>query len=359
MTPRRLNAAVCAVVALSVGVAVNVTFFQRGTVANWAVRGAVRPVAVGANTEARLETSAHPSDSTLTCRQCRPDFGVGGHDGRPSGGIANATPSPHPGITGGDVGRTAEGASTFTASNEVDVIRAVQQELGRRGYKPGIPNGMANVATRRAIMAYQHDHGLPLTGEPSDALLKAIVFESTGAVRTPGNAIGKEQANHEVPIIRAIKPRPSTWRASQRTTQVVSRRCAGAGRRASRSTCERRSLARAKEPYGTVVPSVRVAIDAARFSTGWTASPRVDGREMTTSSTSAQRPTTSSRARKPTSEEKHLNPAAGSSGLESPIWTQFSTYRPLATAVPPRVRPRFRPVPNSPLKFPDFPDVIR
>jgi peptidoglycan hydrolase-like protein with peptidoglycan-binding domain len=469
MTPRRVNAAVWALVALSAGVVVNVTFLQRGKAGNWAVRGASEPVALGANAEAR------PSDGTLAPRQCSPVFGVGGHGAQRCSGIANATPSPQPGSTVGDVGRIGEGtftaskgvdviqavqrelgrrgykpgipngvatmatraaikayqhdhglsltgepsdallkaivfgssgavrapgtsvstergstvgdvvrtgesASTFIGSNGVDVIRAVQRELGRRGYKPGIPNGMANAATRGAIMAYQRDHGLPLTGEPSEALLTDIVFDSSGAGRAPSNSIGTEHANHEVPIIKAvIKPHSSTSRVSRRTTPVASRRCGGAAGWASRSACERNSFARAKEPHRAVVPSARVAIDAANLNIGWTGRPRVHGREVITSSISAPWPTTSLRASTPTSERKYLHSAVRSSGLASLIWTQFSTSRPMATTAPPptaarvahhvhgrqpgtsetSVSTRARPVATSPLKFPDFPEVIR
>jgi peptidoglycan hydrolase-like protein with peptidoglycan-binding domain len=69
----------------------------------------------------------------------------------------------------------------------------------------GGPNGVANLVTRGAILAYQHDHGLPLTGEPSEALLKALVFESSGAVRLPGSGASTEQGNQAGPIVRTIQ----------------------------------------------------------------------------------------------------------------------------------------------------------
>lgn len=323
MSSRRVNAALCALFALSAGVAVNVTFLQRGPAANWAVRGVFQPVARGASPEARLETSANPSHGPLPFRQSSPVFGVGGHDARPIDGIAN-TPSPQPGSTAGDVGRIAEGASTVTASNGGDVIRAVQRELGRRGYSAGLPNGVANEATREAIMAYQRDHALPLTGEASDALLKAIVFESFGTVRAPGNLVSTEQGNDKAPIIRAaIKPHSSTSRASQRTTPAVSHRCAGVGLRASRSTCERSALARVKERHGTVLPRPLIAIGAAHSSAHWTARPRVYGWKVLTNSASAPRPTASSIARKPMSGQKYLDSAIASTGIESQMRTQF------------------------------------
>jgi peptidoglycan hydrolase-like protein with peptidoglycan-binding domain len=99
----------------------------------------------------------------------------------------------------------AKDTNHFTAGDGADVIRAVQRELGQRGYDPGIPNGVANLVTRGAILAYQHDHGLPLTGEPSEALLKAIVFESSGAFRALGRGMGADQGNHAGRIISTVQ----------------------------------------------------------------------------------------------------------------------------------------------------------
>ena len=166
MTSRRVNAAVCGFVVLSAGVAGNVIFLQRGSALNG---------------------------------------GFGGHNSEPIGGAADASPSPRSGVTVGDAERIAEDASAFTATRRVDVVQAVQRELGRRGYNPGIPNGVVNVATRGAIMAYQRDHGLPLSGEASEALLKAIVFEISGAGRARGNSISADQANPKAPIIRTAQ----------------------------------------------------------------------------------------------------------------------------------------------------------
>src|SRR5690606_14381969 len=57
-----------------------------------------------------------------------------------------------------------------------DVVRAVQRELIDRGYEAGPVDGVAHAVTRAAVMAYEHDHGLPLTGQPSEDLLKKILF---------------------------------------------------------------------------------------------------------------------------------------------------------------------------------------
>lgn len=52
-----------------------------------------------------------------------------------------------------------------------EVIRGVQQALIDRGYEPGVADGVVGLATRAAIMAYEHDHALPVTAEPSEHLL--------------------------------------------------------------------------------------------------------------------------------------------------------------------------------------------
>ncbi|MCB1547673.1 MAG: peptidoglycan-binding protein [Hyphomicrobiaceae bacterium] len=55
-------------------------------------------------------------------------------------------------------------------------VRAVQRELSARGYAPGESDGVIGLMTRAAIMAYQHDNGLPLTAEPSEELLRHIIL---------------------------------------------------------------------------------------------------------------------------------------------------------------------------------------
>jgi peptidoglycan hydrolase-like protein with peptidoglycan-binding domain len=58
---------------------------------------------------------------------------------------------------------------------------ALQRELARRGYSnqlQGRPNGL-----RLAILAYEFDNGLPLTGEPTEALLKRVLFDGNQGPR--------------------------------------------------------------------------------------------------------------------------------------------------------------------------------
>ena len=59
-----------------------------------------------------------------------------------------------------------------TADENSETIRAIQRELRQRGYGAWSSDGVMRPVTRAAIMAYEHDQGLPLTGEASEALLK-------------------------------------------------------------------------------------------------------------------------------------------------------------------------------------------
>lgn len=52
---------------------------------------------------------------------------------------------------------------------------ALRRELGRRGYSSELhvrKNGL-----KLAVLAYEFDNGLPLTGEPTEALLKRLLFD--------------------------------------------------------------------------------------------------------------------------------------------------------------------------------------
>jgi peptidoglycan hydrolase-like protein with peptidoglycan-binding domain len=57
----------------------------------------------------------------------------------------------------------------------------VQQELGRRGYDPGPPNGVLGYQTQAAIRDYQDDYGLPVTGEVSLELVNHLRLVTTAA----------------------------------------------------------------------------------------------------------------------------------------------------------------------------------
>ncbi len=74
-----------------------------------------------------------------------------------------------------------------SAMSRADVVRGIQRELDTRGYAPGAPDGVPGLVTRAAIMAFEHDNGIALTGEPTQELLGRIVLgAAVPAVARPG-----------------------------------------------------------------------------------------------------------------------------------------------------------------------------
>ena len=61
-------------------------------------------------------------------------------------------------------------------AGQTRTVRAIQRELTARNYEPGLVDGVPGLVTRAAIMAYQYDHKLPVTGMPSEELLRRIIL---------------------------------------------------------------------------------------------------------------------------------------------------------------------------------------
>ncbi|MEZ5842611.1 MAG: peptidoglycan-binding domain-containing protein [Hyphomicrobiaceae bacterium] len=72
-----------------------------------------------------------------------------------------------------------------------DLVRVIQRELAARQYAIGAADGVPGLMTRAAILAFEFDNGHPLTAEPSQALLKAILIGTPGpqvdAARAPAD----------------------------------------------------------------------------------------------------------------------------------------------------------------------------
>jgi hypothetical protein len=56
------------------------------------------------------------------------------------------------------------------------IVRAIQRELLHRDYRIERRDGQADLATRIAVLLYEYNSGLSLTGRPSEALLERILF---------------------------------------------------------------------------------------------------------------------------------------------------------------------------------------
>jgi peptidoglycan hydrolase-like protein with peptidoglycan-binding domain len=68
------------------------------------------------------------------------------------------------------------------ADGEPATVRGVQRELQMRGYGPLVENGQAGPLTRAAIMAFEYDRQLALTGEATETLLRRILLDDAPAV---------------------------------------------------------------------------------------------------------------------------------------------------------------------------------
>jgi len=86
---------------------------------------------------------------------------------------------------------------------DVEAVRSIQRELKRRGYGPLIADGIMRPAARAAVMAFEHEQRLPLTGEATQELLKHLVFGTSDAARTVG--AGEVQSPHAEALVRDVQ----------------------------------------------------------------------------------------------------------------------------------------------------------
>jgi len=73
-------------------------------------------------------------------------------------------------------GRATPRARTPESPPRKEVVRAIQRELAHRDYRVDRRDGRVELSTRLAVLLYEYDSGLTLTGRPSEALLEQILF---------------------------------------------------------------------------------------------------------------------------------------------------------------------------------------
>jgi peptidoglycan hydrolase-like protein with peptidoglycan-binding domain len=157
MTPGQARIVLLAFSIVTAGVTANAFFLQPRTMdaASAAPRERPRP---GAGSRHQTSSREAPQSSPSSHRW------TGGSEGllritRFAPAMRQETPEEEPQLT----------ASATT-------VAAIQRELSARGYGPLPGDGLLGLATRAGIMAFEHDHGLPLTGEASEELLKRILL---------------------------------------------------------------------------------------------------------------------------------------------------------------------------------------
>ena len=156
---------------LSAGVALNMTIMQpvsrSDALAQDAVWGAVKETAALAVPE--IDRRSDPRSTV--------DGGVAA--GPVPGGMGLITPG---------IGQRL--IVTPPGSDPRVTTRELQAALASKGYATGGTDGIAGPVTQAAILAYEIDNGLPLTAEPTDALLQTVKEgrrgPATNAALAPG-----------------------------------------------------------------------------------------------------------------------------------------------------------------------------
>ncbi len=147
---------------LSIAVIFNLVFFQG------------RRVAGGFETAALGQSDGAPGNGLLAS---------GGADARnatesqnaPQGSMATPKPAmPQSGFGAAERPLPVATAPPAAAMSRTDLVRSLQRALGARGFEPGEADGVMGLMTRAAIMAYESDSGLALTGAPSEDLLRRL-----------------------------------------------------------------------------------------------------------------------------------------------------------------------------------------
>lgn len=189
--PRHLRLALVTFLAMGAGIAVNVLYLQD--------RGGASPAERARTSRAQARLAAE-RQRQLAIEPAQPRAPAARPDGRQPVMAANlarpATTLPAATEQGPRVGRFAVPAApkadgpAAVVDSEAEIVRAVQQRLAALGYEPGPATGNAALLTRGAIMAYEHDQRLPVTGEASEPLLR-LLENAPGArealaLRVPG-----------------------------------------------------------------------------------------------------------------------------------------------------------------------------
>jgi peptidoglycan hydrolase-like protein with peptidoglycan-binding domain len=152
----------------------------------------------------REETAARaasPSDTWLADAQLA-GFGDTGSITRADAPLSNGKTSA-PNVIEAFTKPDAKTPDAALPAGATEVTGAVQRELKIRGYETGSADGTTSLMTRAAIMGFEYDHALPMTGKPSQRLLKAIILGDGGRTARPLGSNG--QSGEAAEVIRSVQ----------------------------------------------------------------------------------------------------------------------------------------------------------
>ncbi|MFM9938037.1 MAG: peptidoglycan-binding protein [Hyphomicrobiaceae bacterium] len=207
MTPKHARLAFAAFLAIGTGIVLNVLYFQDRSIASAADRAKLDKAQQRALTDRNRRLALDPKEAAdkpvsraaakseakvaLNAAVVQPDPPAGPRVGRFSPQPPPAAAKPQP-------------AADVEAERSPDTVRAVHQRLATLGYEPGAPSAVPGLLMRSAIMAYEHDHGLPLTGEPSDLLLR-LMDNAPGAREAAVRAGRQSRASNAEQVLRTVQ----------------------------------------------------------------------------------------------------------------------------------------------------------
>ncbi|MGF1649162.1 MAG: peptidoglycan-binding protein [Hyphomicrobiaceae bacterium] len=83
------------------------------------------------------------------------------------------------------------------------LVESVQRHLAVHGYDPGVSDGVAGLTTQAAIFAFEFDHGLALTAEASEALLRQLILGP--GLRNPGATADQPVGPMASELVRTVQ----------------------------------------------------------------------------------------------------------------------------------------------------------
>ena len=152
MTPQLARLALCGFLCLAAGVASNALYFQQPMRGRVSAAPSPAPPAPPVDKKGFDRATWSPSKPASKSEERRS-----------APFQANSVKLEDPPLPGASDGRP-------------ETIRAVQRELKTRGYGPVAVDGVPGLTTRAAILAFETDEGLPLTGIANELLLKQILL---------------------------------------------------------------------------------------------------------------------------------------------------------------------------------------
>jgi peptidoglycan hydrolase-like protein with peptidoglycan-binding domain len=188
MTPGQARVALLSFLLVTTGVAVNALFLQTRSVVT------PKPAIERAPTRPPTERARKSGDTPRIDRSkpSAPQAGAGEQTLR----IAHFAP---------DTTKLDAPPQAPQGDADIETVRAIQRELKARGYGPLTGDGVIGLTTRAAIMAFEHDHGLGLTGEASEDLLRRILLGASPDIEPAGAA--KVRSVEAEQVIRTVQQR--------------------------------------------------------------------------------------------------------------------------------------------------------